>query len=73
MKAFLIEATPIIQNVNLEVIGQEMLSAKWDDIAQQMWKLNETGNTILLDNMFSNIMKVYNIEVEVLSRLQNII
>jgi hypothetical protein len=71
---FLLEAAPIIQNATVEDIGQSFigLSAKWDSIAQKMWQLYETGNTALLEDMSSDIMENYHVEVELLTELQGL-
>ncbi len=70
--AFLLESAPIIHNTTIEEIGHSFLglSAKWDVIAQKMWRLHETGNTALLEDMSCVIEENYHIETELLTKLQ---
>jgi hypothetical protein len=71
---FLLEAAPIIQDSAIEEIGHRFisLSVKWDTIAQKMWQLHETGDTALLEDMSCGIAENYHVEVELLTKLQEL-
>lgn len=72
---FLIEAAPIIQKESFAEIGMLfiMLADRWDDIAQNMWELHETGNEALLREMSACIVKNYDKEIELLTKIQMIV
>ncbi|MDR2043125.1 MAG: BtrH N-terminal domain-containing protein [Clostridium sp.] len=72
---FLVEAATVLQKDGISEIGQSFiaLSGKWDVIAQKMWQLHETGDETLLKEMSGNISDNFNTEVDLLTRLQEIV
>ena len=71
--AFLLEAGEILQSNSILQIGNAftLLSNKWDQIAEAMWELYETGNLKLIDSMSCNIEELYHQEVDLLVDLQS--
>lgn len=71
---FLLEAAPLMQNEAIEEIGHCFvdLGEKWDGVARNMWKLYETGDAALLGDMSRDIMEQHDMEVLLLSKLQEI-
>ncbi len=69
---FLLEAASILQNTAALKIGQGFidLSAQWDAIAQKMWRLHETGDIALLEDMSRGIMENRHVEAGLFTRLR---
>lgn len=69
---FLMEAANFIDNPEWQEIGKEYitLSKRWDDIAQQMWRLFEKGDVSLLQEMSDSIDENMRIEKGLLLRLE---
>lgn len=72
---FLIEASEILQcNVINQIGGQFIiLSEQWDMVADNMWKLFETGQSELLNSMSRSIKNLYEWETDLLTKLQDAI
>lgn len=72
---FLIEASPVLERTVFEAAGHNFLSLsdKWDEIAQKMEQLHETGDPALLDEMSIAISENYEKETALLVKLQEMV
>ncbi len=72
---FLVEAAQLVQNTVVLEVGQGFieLSARWDRIAAKMWRLHETSDVALLEEMTEGISENHSIETRLLTRLQGVV
>jgi len=72
---FLMEAGDILQCNVISQIGSQfiLLSKQWDNIADHMRKLFETGQPELLDKMSESISNIYEEETDLLTKLRDVI
>lgn len=71
---FLIQASSIVQCEEMKELGISYIaiSEKWDRVADFMWKLSETADIQLLQQMSIIIKDIHTEETSVLTRLQHI-
>ena len=71
---FLIEAAGLLKNSDIRVIGLQFIaiSDKWDNVASDMWKLSQSGQKKLLNQMSKEIAELHDAEYALLSKLAKI-
>lgn len=69
---FLIEASAILDNKNIAMLGTDFLevATQWDKIAEDLWQLSLSGNVSLLQKMSKEIMDIYCEEKNLYQSLQ---
>lgn len=72
---FLIQASKIVSCEEMEQLGIEYItiSNKWDKVGNLMWRLSETTDRQLLQEMSDIIKEIHTNETHVLTKLQEII
>lgn len=72
---FLKQASGIVGREELNQLGSSyiVISKKWDEVADLMWKLSETGAVSLLRDMSEKIKGIYKEETITLTALQKIV
>ena len=72
---FLIEASTILDNKNIAMLGTKFLevATQWDKIADDLWQLSLSGNVSLLQKMSKEIMDIYCQEKNLYQSLQKIL
>lgn len=72
---FLIQASNIVNSEEMKQLGVEYIgvSEKWDKVGDLMWKLSETGNKQLLQEMSHIIKEIHIEETHILTKLQQIV
>lgn len=68
---FLVEAAELLENSSIRALGLQFLtlSAQWDTIATDMWKLSQNGQNELLNQISKKITKLHDVEYDLLSKL----
>lgn len=72
---FLIQSSEIVGIEKMKQLGASYIeiSKRWDEVADLMWKLSETGTSQLLQEMSNIIKEIHTKETAVLTELQEII
>lgn len=72
---FLIEASHIMNEERIATIGEKFIkvSTLWDEIAEELWELSQTGNIALLEKMSNEITQLYNLEKQLYESLAALI
>lgn len=68
---FLIEAAELLDYSRIRVIGRQFLtlSDQWDNVADDMWKLSQSGQSELLNQISKKTIGLHDTEFELLSKL----
>lgn len=71
---FLIEAADLLKHSDIQVIGLQFIDIadRWDNIASDMWKLSQSGQKSLLNQMSKVIVELHDVEYTLLSKLTQI-
>lgn len=72
---FLIQATTILDNKNIAMVGNQFLEVakQWDKIAEDLWQLSLNGNVSLLQKMSKGIEGIYCQEKSLYQSLQKML
>lgn len=72
---FLIEAASILKEECLLTLGHKFIEIadKWDTIADDMWKLSQTADCVLLEKMSILILEIYQNEKDLYTELSAIV
>lgn len=68
---FLVEAAELLENSAIRALGLQFLtlSAQWDNVANDMWKLSQSGQSELLNQISKKITELRDVEYDLLSKL----
>ena len=72
---FLMEAGNDFSLIDIATIGEQYiaLAKRWDKLADLMWQLGQTGETLLLNGMSQDILHLYETERKILETLQSLV
>ena len=72
---FLIEASTILDNKNIAMLGTEFIevATQWDNIAEDLWQLSLSGDASLLQKMSKELIAIYYQEKNLYQSLQKVL